>query len=202
MVDICVQSEHWGEWMKPCRVCLTSKIGKIGIVLALYPVALLLFVVGLILVGYAIIEIQHWCYIFGGLVSISVGIYLIYAGKKLASFEKRKYAISEEGLSLNDKQETFYQWEQIHEIGIYAFDANAAQDRYDTVICCFLAPRPDNFLSKILSNPFMYGQRNQEKFVIIDYSESAYEELSTAYPNIIKDFRQEQNRTFVKEGEL
>lgn len=189
--------------MKPCRSCLSSKIGKVGIVLVVYPVALLLIVVGLMLAGCAIIGIEHWCYGFCGLFPVSLGIYFIYAGKKLASFEKRKYAISEEGLSLNDKQKNFYPWEEIHEIGIYAFDANAARDRYDIVICLFLAPRPDDFLSKILTNPFMYAQRNQERFIIIDYSESTHKELSAAYRNKINDFRKKQNCALTeREGEL
>ena len=117
----------------------------------------------------------------------------MHFGIKEYSFESRKYSIATEGLCLSDKKNSFVPWDRLYGIGIYPFDTAASLQVYDKVICCFLAPVPDNFKHKIFMNPCYYAQRNQDKFVVIDYNEAIIKALSDVYHKDIVDYTEGMN---------
>ena len=109
------------------------------------------------------------------------------------SFEARKYLITPGGLFLGNKQNTFYAWEQIYEIGVYPFDAAASLKVYDKVICCSFTPPSANFKHALFHNPRFYAQRNLDKFVIIDYDDATITALFNVYPKKIVDYTEGMN---------
>ncbi len=118
---------------------------------------------------------------------ISLGAYKFY------TMETRKYSISEKGLTLSDRNKNFYEWSEISEISIVAYGASASLENYQSVICVFLEPRPEDFLRKILRSSF-FAVLNQSRFVIIDYSRSVVDGIKEVYHCEIKDYREKQLR--------
>lgn len=106
--------------------------------------------------------------------------------------ESRRFSITSTGIVLcTKKKQAFYAWDQVYEVAIVAYAANASLTIYDTVICCFLEPQPTNFLKKILRS-YYYGAKHTNSFVIIDYSCSIHDAIASSYPGDIHDYRKEQ----------
>lgn len=111
--------------------------------------------------------------------------------------ESRRYQVDCNGIIVGGflRKNRFYAWEQISEIGVYAFSANAAVDSFRSVICCFFQPKPEWFGQKMVKSYF-YAANHMNEFVVIDYSSDVYAELSAAYPGSIEDYRSRQIRLF------
>ena len=121
------------------------------------------------------------------ILSLLIGTFLLWFGAMEQSFELRRYSITSEGLCVGNRYKTFYAWNEIYEIGIFPFDAAASLQVYDRVICCSLSTPPANFKHKLFRNTGFYAQRNQNKFVIIDYDEATVNNLSNVYQKNIID---------------
>lgn len=166
--------------MKCCRKTWISKVVGWLSVLALMPLGVALLIASVCF----LIDSNVWASIF----SLSIGIFLLWFGNKESSFELRKYSITSEGLYLGNKQKAFYSWDQIYEIGVFYFDAASSLQVYDKVICCSLSPPPVNFKQILFHNSCIYAQRNQSKFIVIDYDEETIYALSKAYQKNIFDY--------------
>lgn len=108
--------------------------------------------------------------------------------------ERRLFSLSAEGIELgySNEKTRFYTWDRIEEIGISAFQASASRQSYETVICVFLKPKPDDFVQGILR--LSYGLKNMEQFALIDYSEEIVAQLKAVYHKPITDYRPQQIR--------
>lgn len=126
-------------------------------------------------------------YIFFAAFAIATGLFFVWLGAIESSFQLRKYSITVEGFYPGKRKNAFYTWEQICEIGIFPFDAAASLEVYDRVICVFLTTPDENIKEKLFRNRRSYAQRNQDKFVIMDYDEKIMGVLSTVYPKDIVD---------------
>lgn len=110
-------------------------------------------------------------------------------------FESRKYQITETGIIVGGwlRKKRLYSWNQIHGIGIYAFHSNAAISGYSSVICIFLRPKPDYF-NEIMLKAYFYVVFRMKSIVVIDFSHSVLDEVTSKYHGIIKDYRETQIR--------
>lgn len=122
------------------------------------------------------------------ILSFLEGLFLLWFGKMEYAFEARKYCITPEGLFVGRRKKAFYTWEQIYEIGIYPYGAAASLQVFDKVICCSFVPPSANFKRDLFHNPRFYGERNLEKFVIIDYDKETIKAFSNVYPKEIIDY--------------
>jgi hypothetical protein len=116
-------------------------------------------------------------------------LYQLYLCIQWYTFEARKFSVSKEGFLVSCKGKiAFYTWNQIHEVAVVATEASASLDNYQTVICCFLKPKSNSFLHKILRSHH-YGALHQEDFVVIDYSQRIERMFTESYPGKIQDYR-------------
>lgn len=166
--------------MRHCRKPLSSWVVRLISILVLMPSGVISLILGI----YWLTKLNLVFFI----LSLLIGIFLLWFGKMEYSFEARKYLITPEGLFLGSKQKAFYAWEQIYEIGVYPFDAAASLEVYDKVICCSFAPPPENFKDKLFRNPRFYAQRSLDKFVIIDYDGPTISALSNVYQKNIVNY--------------
>jgi len=179
-----------------CRFTFNSKLSKICAVtiyplLSLFTGVLCIYSLINMFLNYMVFEGYAFSFILSG--SISGG--LIYLSIICYTFENRKFTITEEGIFLNDKNRKCYKWDEISEIALMCFAASSSLQNYQTVICCILYPPPENFLRKILRS-YIYGVKNQKKFIIIDYSTSIFDDfLSFSHRNIL-DYRDIQLNKF------
>ena len=105
--------------------------------------------------------------------------------------ENRKYTLDEFGVRVKGRKETFYKWEDIHEIIIAAYAASASLQIYETVICVCFQPKPDGFPKRILHS-YIYGVTHQKEFLIIDYDPETKEKIDNLYHGSITDIRKMQ----------
>lgn len=122
---------------------------------------------------------------------LGIGVFTVFLTVKFNKMEMRKYKLTEDGISLNDKGETFYSWESIDKIGIAAFGSSASLQNYQTVICVLLEHEPPFFWDRILHS-YLYGLFKQKTVVIIDYTPSVLESIAFVYPRQILDYRKQQ----------
>lgn len=85
----------------------------------------------------------------------------------------------------------FYGWEQVHDIGVYAYGSNGGLNGFLSGICIFLKPVPTDFAYRAMK-AFYLLSRLQSGLVVIDDSEAVREELSTVYPGELRDHRLRQ----------
>lgn len=182
--------------MSRCRYAPISTLGRFSALL-LYPaVSFVTFAGGIYLLfdffssnmnwgSHAILQFLFLLFPF------AVSLFLFLLGVMCYRMENRKYATNTEGIIVRDYTDTFYSWDQIYEIAIVAYGASASLQSYQTVICCFLKPPEQHFLSKILTS-YIYGARNTKNFVLIDYSPSVANEFAANYPREISDYRRKQ----------
>ena len=176
--------------MKYCRHSLMGTIGRVA-VRFLYPfTATVFFGAALILLRYALMG--NWGCLVVSLGAFFVTVLMVRLSVICYRLENRMFSITRAGITLTFKKiKEFYTWDQIYEVAIVAYAANAGLQNYDTVICCFLKPRPTNFSKKILRGYF-YGAKHTNDFVIIDYSCSIHDAIASSYPGDIHDYRKEQ----------
>ena len=120
--------------------------------------------------------------------SVIIFTYVLPALLQTIRFADRKYQITNEGIRVSDKGKSIYSWDEIYGIGIYPYDANGSLTVCDKVICCLLQPPTKKIRERLLTNDVLYGERNQDKLLIIYYNETVYEELRSVYPGEISDY--------------
>lgn len=167
------------QQFKHCRKMSVSRV------LALLSLLLLLAIGGIMLIVGINYLIQF--NFVAAILSFLCGFLMLWFGRMEYRFEARKYMITPEGLMLGKHQKAFYTWQQIHEIGIYPFDAASSLEVFDKVICCSFVPPGANFKDKLFRNPHFYAQRNLDQFVIIDYDDDIVDTLGGIYPKNIID---------------
>jgi hypothetical protein len=166
--------------MKYCRKTWASKFVGWLCMLVLVPLGSILLIIGIcFLADYNVLA---------SILAFLIGMFFLLFGIKECSFELRKYLITSEGLYLGGKHKSFYSWDKIHEIGIFYFDAAASLQIYDKVICCFFSVPSDNINQALFRNLCFYAQRNQKRFVIIDYDEATISALSNVYSKNIMNY--------------
>ena len=179
--------------MKPCRYLWSNRVVLIVGTVIFSATALICVCAAVI----AVAEFFHYPrldgsqYILGSITiifTLAIASFVFFLEYKFYTMETRKYSVSDKGLTLSDKGKCFYEWSEISEISIIAYGASASLANYQSVICVFLVPRPDEFLKKIIRSAF-FGALNQRSFVIIDYSKHIAEEFAAFYPCEIKDYR-------------
>lgn len=166
--------------MNPCFYSSHSKFSYVFVKAVGLVAGLLALFCGV----YLIIDFE---YVVSGLCLIVVLIAAVPNFIQLWRYIDRKYLISAEGIYLNDKGKDFYSWDNVHGIGIYAFEANTGLTICRKVICCFLSPPQDNIREILLTNKGSYAEKNQDKVLILEYSDELYEELASVYPREIPD---------------
>ena len=129
-----------------------------------------------------------WLGIICSVIFLLMGLLVLLIGVKGYSFESRKYLITKEGLYLNDRKNPFVAWDQLNGIGIYPFGTTASLQVYDKVICFFLSPCSENFFNNFFKDTRFFAERNQDKFVVIDYDEAIIKALSAVYQKDIIDY--------------
>ena len=177
--------------MKDCRYTLVSRFGRYAAQF-FYPA--LGFVVTAVGIWGLVDSLKTGEYV--GLLlclALSSGTsYLMFAISFYCSaFEKRKFAVSNDGITISDRKTSFFRWDEVNEVAILIFAASASLQNYQTVICVFLKPKTDAALKKILRS-YIYGTRHMDEVVMIDYSPTVLENIAAVYPGTILDHRKEQ----------
>lgn len=180
--------------MDCCRFTILSKISRYA-ALFLYPTAgLLAFTAGMLCAISAFYLCGNFAFLFLIVMSILafvIAFFLFRLSVKCYSMESRKFSLSKDGIMLSDNDNSFYAWNNVQEVAIVAYAASASLQNYQTIICCFLKPKPTNFLHRILRS-YIYGVMNQDNFIIIDFHPTIVERFSAVYPGEIFDYRNKQ----------
>ena len=170
----------WVTAMKYCRKCWISKAVGWLFVFVVMPWGAACLISGICF----LVHFRIW----ESIISLLIGTFMFWVGFTESTFELRKYSITPEGLWLSNRKKVFYKWSQIYEVGVFPFDAAASLEVYDRVICCSFSPPPANFKRTLFYNNWLYAQRNQDNFVIIDYDEETMNEFSAMYQKSIVDY--------------
>lgn len=186
--------------MRRCRWSHDSIIGRLSALYILPLIALATATAGVYIGINCIlsVEISNLLIVVKCIVSLSsivLAITMLLFSYKCYTMETQEYNISPNGITIKRaRNTTSYTWNQIEEVAIVAFSASASRQRYQTVICCFLQKRDQNFLHNIL-NSYIYGALNTDIVVLIDYSREIMNDFCTLYPRSISDYRKEQLQT-------
>mgnify|MGYP001349997568 CR=1 FL=1 len=70
--------------------------------------------------------------------TISLSFYLFKLSKMCYALESREIAFDQSGLTVRDRTDHLYKWNEIGGIGIIAYAASASRDFYESQICIFL----------------------------------------------------------------
>ena len=184
--------------MKPC----IYNRNQIGNKIAIWTGLLFFLPVIAVLVWFDIVSVLGWIsggelpgmerIFFGVLLQILLGVIaasVVYGWLMLT----RTYRFTEQGLYVGGllRKTRFYGWEQVHDIGVYAYGSNGCLNGFLSGICIFLKPVPTDFAYRAMKAFYLLA-RLQSGLVVIDDSEPVREELSTVYPGEIKDHRLRQ----------
>ena len=175
--------------MERCRYSFLSKLGLSCAVLLTLVAAMLLWASVVISISDGPASQRIVCTVY----VLSIAIVIFRFGVIWYRFESRRYQLCQRGITIGRKK-VFYPWSQIHEVDLVAIGGNGALDSYETVICCFLSPREDKDLKRLLYRP-LYVIRNQDKFLVIDYSDAVLARFRNVCPYEIRDLRREQGIT-------
>ena len=179
----------------PCRSTPISKLGRYTALL-LYPsIGVLLLVVPVVIGvelhinrGDAIVRLISLLFAF---FAILLSSFLFIIGRKCYRMETRHIAVDSLGFTIRKKVDRHYTWDAVSDIGIIIYAANAGKQCYQTQICIFLRPVDNNALEK-LCNSYLYGAFNQDKYILIDYSQVMVERIEECSHMTIADFRARQ----------
>ncbi|MBQ4600357.1 MAG: hypothetical protein IJB17_01845 [Oscillospiraceae bacterium] len=72
--------------------------------------------------------------------ALFLSFFLFNMGKKCYQVEKRQIAFGQSGFTIRDRKDKWYLWEEIEDIGVIAYGADASKMHYQTVICIFFNP--------------------------------------------------------------
>ena len=181
-----------------CRTSPLSKLGRYG-ALFLYPTAgIMILLFSLVLIGglfYTIdmtfIQMSVLLVLVSGTISLS--FYVFKLSKMCYALENRKIAFDQSGLTVRDRTDHLYKWNEIGGIGIIAYAANASRDFYESQICIFLETVDPEDLKKLFKSYF-FGATNLNKYVLIDLDPGLLDELARCSNCTILDYRMTQLR--------
>ncbi len=186
--------------MRYCRYTLQSKISKYASLL-LYPTVAVTVLLGGVYCLYCALIMRSgrsflsFLLVGASIVSFCIVVMLINLSVRCYTLENRKFQITADGLIVQNKHCSFFDWNAIESVIIVAYAASASRQNYQTVVCCMLQPMEKDFPGKILRS-YLYGAKNTKKVVIIDYSPAIVEEFTLLYPGNILDLREKQLRCF------
>lgn len=192
--------------MKPCRFLPASKFNKLG-AFFVYPITaiLVIFFEGCLLCFLIqrlwVAGMSDWSgcllllmctLLWWKMVRFSVEITI-----QSPLLECRRFHITQKGLYYGYRFGTaeFISWTDVEEVAISGFQASASRHRFQTVICVFLQNREESFLDGILSD--FYGAKHIDQFVLIDYTQEVYEQISSVYGKEIADYREMQRCVWI-----
>ena len=181
--------------MKPCIYDINQIGNKIAIwtvMILLIPAVCVLAFVDIMIVVKGM-ELPGMEYVFFGLLGqVLVGIVaasVIYGWLMLT----RTYRFTDQGIYVGGflRKQKFYAWEQVREIGVYAYGSNGGLNGFHSGICIFVNPVPLDFAFRAVKAFYLLA-RLQRGLIVIDYSEAVRDALATVYPGEIKDHRLRQ----------
>jgi len=181
--------------MKLCRHKLCNKIMFVVGTVLFVGIALFMFCVAILslIMLFCSQSSVYSIAILSSCLYFAIGSACVWIVYKFSTFERRRYSVSEAGLTLSDRGKNLYKWSEINEISIAAYAASASGENYNSVLCVFLKPRSEEFLKKILRS-YKWAVNNQKNFVIIDYSPEIAAEFAEFYQGEIMDYRGTQLR--------
>lgn len=175
-------------------LCRTSRMSKVGRFAALcfYPLVGgtgVLCSLCLVVFGFSSFAADLSEALLGLTIAIAVGYFscrLFRLSFRSYHLETRKIALCETGVAVKDYKERFFRWNEIADIGIVAFGANANRNRYDREICVFLTPVDQISLKRLLD--YSFGANNLDRFVLLDYSPAVAEAITEQSGKQVVDF--------------
>lgn len=189
-----MNGKHYKETkMRDCRNTIGSKFNKIGAVI-IYPLCMLgsfLFSVSLArtfifsLLNFNNVLITLLVFI----ISIKLFLFLFQMAYNSLRLEFRRFFITKDGFVIYELfgKTRKCTWSDINAIVVSAFQISASRQGFQTVICIFYDEQPSDFVTGMSS--YFYGLRNLDKFVIMDYNEELYNEISNLSQKRIVDYR-------------
>lgn len=175
-----------------CRTSPLSKLGRYAALLYLLTSLALLFVPILIAVDTLsnnnVTITQLIVSLLTSICALLLSFFLFNMGKKCYQVEKRQIALGQSGFTIRDRKDKWYSWEQIEGIGVIAYGADASKMHYQTVICIFYDPIDRTDLKK-LRDSYLYGARNLDRFILMDYDPTLIDTLTQYSRLSIFDYR-------------
>ena len=175
-----------------CRTSLLSEIAKFAAVFFL-AIALLGGAVFLLVCGKQANDYSYTLLMGYALVAAVAGAYLMRLSLICYALESRKIAFNQFGFTTKIRKNHAYTWDEVGEVSIVAFAANAGRQRYQSQICISFQPLTSSQLRK-LCRSYLYGAANLNEFVLIDFSQGLVDELQTYSGLTVFDYRQLQLR--------
>lgn len=181
-----------------CRTSPLSKLGRLGAIF-LYPTAGILFLLSsLVLFGslfytkdITFIQMSVILVLVSGTISLS--FYLFKLSKMCYALESREIAFDQSGLTVRDRTDHLYKWNEIGGIGIIAYAASASRDFYESQICIFLETVDPGDIKRLFKS-YLFGAANLKKYVLIDLDPSLLDALTRCSNCTILDYRMTQLR--------
>ena len=181
--------------MKPCiyeQNQIANKIAIWAVMILLIPAVCVLAFVDIMIVIKGM-ELPGMEYVFFGLLGqVLVGIVaasVIYGWLMMT----RTYRFTDQGIYVGGflRKQKFYAWEEVREIGVYAYGSNGGLNGFHSGICIFVKPVPLDFAFRAVK-AFCLLARLQRGLIVIDYSEAVRDALAAVYRGEIKDHRLRQ----------
>lgn len=184
--------------MKPC----IYDINQIGNKIAIWTALIFFIPVFAVLVWFDIVTVLGWIsggklpgmeqVFFGALLQIFLGVIaasVVYGWLMLT----RTYRFTDQGIYVGGflRKQKFYVWEQVREIGVYAYGSNGGLNGFHSGICIFVKPVPPDFAFRAVKAFYLLA-RLQRGLIVIDYSEAVRDALAAVYRGEIKDHRLRQ----------
>lgn len=119
-----------------------------------------------------------------------LALFLFHLNKIVYIFETRRFRLTTDGIEIHDLKHAHYSWKDIFDVAVMYFGATASRDSYYTVICCFLRQPEKEYKKRMLD--WLYGAKNTDSIVIIEYSDAILNEFRTKYSGRISDYRADQ----------
>lgn len=107
--------------------------------------------------------------------------------------ESREIAFDQSGLTVRDRTDHLYKWNEIGGIGIIAYAASASRDFYESQICIFLETVDPGDIKRLFKS-YLFGAANLKKYVLIDLDPSLLDALTRCSNCTILDYRMTQLR--------
>lgn len=179
--------------------CRSSPISKVGLYSAVFFFPVVAF--ALLFISFYISSELHTAYnhtllqvlilLLMMTVSIVFALLLFVLSRKCYLMETRKISVNSNGFSIGKRKTMCYSWDEIENISIIIYAANASNEIYQTQICIFMEPLNDNALKR-LRNSYLYGVFHQNNYILIDYKGIAADHLLKCSGIHIDDQRSRQ----------
>ena len=186
-----------GQLSIPCRTSKRSKFAKAAAVL-FYPVIAVgwLIACGLLLIDSANAALGPEGLPVKTAVTSSIALLLsllcigalIWLSVQSYALESREIALSPECFTVKNRRSCTYAWNEVGEVSIIAFAANAGRQRYECQICISFQTLTQKQLAR-LRRSYLYGAANLDKFILMDYSQTLADAVQTYSRRKITDHR-------------